>query len=110
MRRILREQGITGKGGEKAHSELVSLLDTPLCHFRAAGQRTLARWQVEAIPAASLSSWRGKDGLAGVAVSASVKQTVLDQLERWAVEHFGDLQTPQTSQEGYDLTVFETHE
>ncbi len=110
MPRILSEQGITGKGGEKAHRELVSRLDSPLCRFRAAGQKTLARWQVKAIPAASLTSWRGKDGLAGVAVSASVKQTVLDQLERWAVEHFGDLQTPQTSQEGYDLTVFETHD
>jgi len=107
MHRLLSRHGIAGKKGEEARERLIAALEAQGCCLHQPGPRTVATWTVEESPAASLDSWRGKEGLAGTPLPAPVQQAVLEELERWAQAQFGSLQQVRTAQEQYELTIVE---
>ncbi|HSK81148.1 MAG TPA: class I SAM-dependent methyltransferase, partial [Thermoanaerobaculia bacterium] len=103
MRRLLAGHGIEGRGGERAREDLMAA-------FAEQGgeilpPRTAATWPVSERAGDSLASWRGKPGLAGTAVPEDVKRNVLDRLEEWAREKYGDLDSIQEAAESYELTA-----
>jgi hypothetical protein len=102
MRRILEERHqIAGRqGGDDDRGWIDALAargGQPL------ERQVAATWTVEARPADSLASWRGKQGLAGHDVSEAIKADVLDRLEAWALEHFGSLEVAVPAEEHYAL-------
>jgi hypothetical protein len=102
MRELLRGRGIEGRSGERAKDALVE----ELVRFGAEslGPREAASWEVQGSPAASLSSWREKSGLAGRAIEPRVKREVLAELEAWAGTEFEGLELVQRSTERYEIT------
>ena len=101
MRELLQEQGIDGRGGRKGRRRLMERLremgGEPLSSVRA------AEWPVEERAADSLRSWGAKNGLAGQAVAPKIRLDVLDRLESWARERFGDLEAVMQSKDHYVL-------
>jgi hypothetical protein len=105
MRGLLAARGVTGRSGERAADRLGEI-------FAAHGGRThaprvVATWTVEERPAAILAGWRGKSGLAGVAVPPDLQARVLDELAAWARASFGNLEAPRAARDDYELTVIE---
>ncbi len=102
MRALLREAGIEGRSGERAKEALVE----ELVRFGGEnlGVREVASWEVPESPAASLSAWRAKSGLAGRSITPHLKHEVLDRLEAWARTEFNDLRLVQSSIERYEIT------
>jgi len=101
MLRLLGESGVEGKRAEPREKELLD-------HCQARGAEslpavTVATWQVEHTPLASIESWRGKPGLGGVAVSSQQKRAILQRLEAWALKRYGDLRRPVIAEEAYCL-------
>jgi SAM-dependent methyltransferase len=105
MQRQLRRHGIVGRKGEEASRGLATAIRAQGCLAREPEQIVVAGWTVEEQPGASLAGWRSKEGLAGEPVPSDMQHTVLDELERWAEKHFGNLQAVRTAQEEYELTV-----
>jgi ubiquinone/menaquinone biosynthesis C-methylase UbiE len=68
--------------------------------------RSVAQWSVQERPSVALGAWRGKSGLAGVALPAAVQEEVLQWLEAWARERYGDLDAIHEASERYELTAF----
>jgi len=80
MRQLLREVGVEGRASER---NLQAMFDA-CC---AAGARRIEprvahRWVVERSPLRSIEAWQGKDGLAGIAVSAESKRVVFGAAAR----------------------------
>ena len=103
MRRLLAEYGVKGRGGEQARKRLVMA-------FAARGgwplpTEPVASWPVRERAAESLASWRSKPGLAGTAIPYDVQREVLDRLEAWARQTYGDLETYRDAIESYELTA-----
>jgi ubiquinone/menaquinone biosynthesis C-methylase UbiE len=76
------------------------------CRERGAAElpRTaVARWPARHSPRRSLASWRGKLGLGGLVLPPGVQESVLDELEAWALRTFGDLDAESTAEETYVL-------
>lgn len=102
MRRLLAAAGVAGRSGEEAHDRLLAAL--------AAGgalplpPRVVTSWPVAERPAAALAAWRGKPGLAGVALSAALKEEVLVQLEAWARRRWANLDAAHETTERYELS------
>ena len=92
-----------GRDSRRQHQELATAL--------AAGpggsieERLAASWEIFERPADSLAGWRGKRGLAGLEVTARQQNEVLDRLELWASEQYGDLNTPRPAIERYQLLI-----
>ena len=101
MRRLLKAQGIDGKGGRKARRSIFDQLQER--GAEALESRRPASWSVVERPADSLTSWRAKNGLAGQAVDAEVRRRVLDRVEAWARERWGDLSAAYPSTDYYEL-------
>ncbi len=101
MRVLLRDEGIEGRDSQRNRRDLFD--DCVARGARLLDPRVAARWQIEHAPLASIESWQAKEGLAGVSVSAKVKQNVLKRLHAWAVDRFGDLLQPLAMQETYVL-------
>jgi ubiquinone/menaquinone biosynthesis C-methylase UbiE len=101
MRRLLREEGIEGRDSQQNRQ---ALFDDCLARgARLLEPRVASSWQIEHAPLASIESWQAKEGLAGMSVSESVKQSVLTRLRQWAVQRYGDLQQPLMMHEDYAL-------
>ena len=103
MRRLLAGHGIEGRGGEEARKRLVMAFAT-----RGGWRlptRTAASWPVRERAADSLASWRSKPGLAGTAIPYDLQREVLDRLEAWARQTWGDLETYRDATESYELTA-----
>jgi ubiquinone/menaquinone biosynthesis C-methylase UbiE len=102
MRRILEERHrLTGRQGGDENRGWIDAL-------AARGGQPLERlvvssWTVEARPADSLASWRGKQGLAGHDVPEAIKSDVLERLEAWALERYGSLEVAVPAEEHYAL-------
>jgi SAM-dependent methyltransferase len=64
---------------------------------------TVARWEAPWSPRRSLESWAGKDDLAGVDLDPGARAQILDDLGRWALQSFGDLDGVAVSAESYVL-------
>ena len=105
MQRQLRRHGIVGRKGEEAPCGLAAAIRDQGCLARDPERVVAARWTVREQPSASLAGWRSKQGLAGEPVPSDIQCSVLDALEGWAEEQFGDLRTIHTAQEAYELTV-----
>ncbi len=101
MRRRLGRVGLTGRSGKRSQGQIFEL-----CCQRGAEMLppvTVSRWTRGFSPGQALSGWRGKPGLAGLDLSPAVKGDVLGEVEDWAVEAFGDLDTELPSGESYVL-------
>ncbi len=105
MRRLLAGHGIEGRDGGDGQGRLIESFTergaTPLPTV------AVATWPVVERPADSLASWREKPGLAGTTVPAAVKNAVLEHLEAWARERFGDLEAGREAEESYELAAVE---
>jgi hypothetical protein len=66
-------------------------------------RRRVASWPVVHRPRDGLDAWHSKSGLAGVELEPALQTRVLDQLEVWALEQFGDLDREHPSEEHYEL-------
>lgn len=108
MRQLLQQHSVAGKNGETTPKDLIFSLSREGCVVRDPCTIVCARWTVEEIPETSLTWWRNKEGLAGVPIPADIKDAVLENLEKWALSHFGTLQQAHISEEQYELTIFET--
>jgi len=89
MQAMLRERELPGKNGERATRDFLDALVE-----RGAAQledRFSAEWTEEEAPIDSFESWRAKPGLGGRVVPDGVKAQILDELQLWAEEQFGDL-------------------
>ena len=103
MRRLLAASGISGRRGEEATRQLNAAL---AAHGGTAlPSRIAATWPVREKPAAALAAWRGKPGLAGVALDETAKHQILDRLECWALERYGNLEAGHDTEESYELTA-----
>ncbi len=103
MRHLLSERGIEGRSRERSHERLAVLVETG--GGRRETPRATAVWDRTERPAEALAAWRGKPGLAGRQVSPALQEEVLERLEDWAREEWGDLHRPHTSTARYELTV-----
>lgn len=107
MRRILAETlGHGGQAGDLAerdsrrrHRQLAAGLGGRLEVVAASSFEVFER------PADSLAGWRSKQGLAGLEVTLEQQDEVLDRLQEWAREQYGDLNTPRPAIEQYQLTI-----
>ncbi|HEY3567202.1 MAG TPA: class I SAM-dependent methyltransferase [Thermoanaerobaculia bacterium] len=99
MQQLVRERGFTARtsGGGV-------LFDALRRHgARELPRRAVVRWPVRHSPREALARWRGKVGLGGVVLPPGAQDEVLDELEAWAVQVFGDLDARQESEEAYVL-------
>jgi SAM-dependent methyltransferase len=103
MRRLLAEHGVEGRSGEQNRQRLIARLE------RAGGEalpaRVVASWRVRERPADALAGWRGQTGLAGTAVEPGVRQEVLERLEAWAMERWGELEISRDATDAYELVA-----
>jgi SAM-dependent methyltransferase len=89
MQQRLRDRDLPGKNGERATRDFLDALEQ-----RGATrlpERWSAEWTEDEAAIDSFTSWRGKPGLGGRAVADGVKAQILDELQLWAEEQFGDL-------------------
>ena len=101
MRGRLRELGFEPVEGRSREQEVLAT-----CCAR--GARPLeplaaAAWPASYSAESILEAWRGKSGLAGLDVPASIKDSVLSALECWVTENFGSPGTQHESEEKYVL-------
>ena len=101
MRRRVEEQGLLGRDNALIRGRL-------LANCRASGGLAIEPLvvysrSVWATPAESIGEWRNKPGLAGIDLRTSVKRALLDDLEGWAQDRFGDLERRFECLESYVL-------
>lgn len=100
----LRALGYVPRSSAGTRQRLLAALE------RAGGSgavtRMVAQWSVKERPSEALGAWGSKSGLAGVAVPAAVQDEVLQWLEAWARERYGDLDAIHEASERYELTAF----
>jgi SAM-dependent methyltransferase len=101
MNERLREHGYAGRRGERRNRKLFELLS----RSRAVALEPLpvASWRTLASPRQSVESWRSHEGLGGIPVPATTREEILRELETWAGEVFGELDTEFESEETYVL-------
>jgi hypothetical protein len=66
-------------------------------------EREVAPFTVSTAPARVLEAWRSKPDLAKAGLSKDEQRQILDEVELWARETFGDIDAPQPSVERYVL-------
>ncbi len=93
------EGGARNRDSRRRHQHLAEAFGGPTSSLRAAS------FEVSERPAESLAGWRSKRGLAGLEVSTATQQQVLDRLEAWARERYGNLNTPRPAIEHYELLI-----
>ena len=97
----LRRYGFEGRRGERENQKLIES-----CCRRGAedlGVTYVARWHVSTSPRQSVESWRCLSGLGGVKVPAKTRDEILDEMEAWAEQEFGGLDSEIGSEETYIL-------
>ncbi len=102
MNERLRRRGLKARRGERRNRRLFEACER-------LGAQTLepvplATWSVSASPRQSLDSWRGLKGLGGIPVTAETRAEVLGELQVWAAEEFGGLDTEFEFEETYVLS------
>jgi ubiquinone/menaquinone biosynthesis C-methylase UbiE len=101
MRERLRQLGYASHEAKQKERDILDA-----CVRRGATlleRRVVATWPVQHSAAQTLASWREKSGLAGLELTAEVKETVLSQLAGWAKDAFGSLEAVQSAEEKYVL-------
>lgn len=102
MQRRLRERGFPARtaGSRRVLSA---------CRERSAAgtadlpKTVVARWPARHTARQSLDDWRSKEGLGGIVLPPGVQEEVLNELEAWAVEAFGGLDTALETEDAYVL-------
>jgi ubiquinone/menaquinone biosynthesis C-methylase UbiE len=101
MRSLVAETGATMTDGRKRTERLVAkIIDFS---GEPMGDVVAAEWSRSGCVADVIDGWRGKSKLGGVTMDAKSRDRVLDQVESWAVERFGDLTVESESKESYVL-------
>lgn len=103
LHELLARRGLAARDGAGAGRALQT---AP--RARGAGPptvHTVAGWDAVEVPRTALADWRGKQGLAGERLDPTVQREVLDELETWARERFGDLDTGRIARQTYEITV-----
>ncbi len=101
MRRLLAQQGYTGRSGDDGRARLHRALATKGWHGHP--PRQVAEWTVKERPCDSLEAWDRKTGLAGWALDVQLRRRVLEELRSWARNHYGQLDATSTTTETYQL-------
>jgi ubiquinone/menaquinone biosynthesis C-methylase UbiE len=103
MRQSLSARGMEGKAGEAARKRLLVMVG------ERGGQglepRRVASWSRRERAGASLDSWSRKPGLAGLSLPAAQRREVLSEVEAWAKDRWGSLNTVHESTEHYELSI-----
>ncbi len=102
MREALRERGVEPRMSRGADSSVGAALT-------AAGGVAVepvdaAVWMHRGSVSEMVGAWRDKRELGGVGVDRATRDAVLDEVERWAVERFGDTRATLESREVYTLS------
>ncbi len=103
MRRLLEATGYAGRSGDAHAAAVFAALEA--AGGRRVPPREAARWTTTHRPAASLASWEGKSGLAGLDVPADVKARVMAELRAWAEAEYGDLERPLDQEEAFEVAA-----
>jgi ubiquinone/menaquinone biosynthesis C-methylase UbiE len=99
MQRRLRERGFPAR---TAGSRRV----LQACRERGAvdlPKTAVVRWNARHTARQSLDDWRSKEGLGGIVLPPGVQEEILNELETWAVETFGGLDTARDTEDAYVL-------
>lgn len=104
MRQLLKARGLRGREGGRGKADWKPELEAG--GWRSAGTLQVAEWETAPSPGQCLRSWAGKAGLAGLEMDVDLKAEVLRELEAWAKERFGDLETGRTEREVAVLEAF----
>lgn len=104
MRQLLKQQGVSGRSGKRFKENLLQLLVGKGAEIRANIQVTT--WEKAYAPVQSLASWRNKTGLAGVDITDETKTLILNQLEVWAKDYYGDIHQSVPVQYSYEIDCF----
>lgn len=107
MRELLKAQGIAGRSGKKLQAQLSQFFAERGMTVKPKLQ--VATWQREDAPVHALDSWRSKSGLAGIDIPRGVKNQILNQVEAWAIEYFGDIHKKQPTTYHYELNAIQIH-
>jgi len=99
MRELMRERGFAPRsaGGRRLLEAL------KVQGAEELPRRAIVRRPARHSPRESLAHWRGKVGLGGVVLPPGVQEEILDRLEAWADETWGDLEAARESEESYVL-------
>jgi ubiquinone/menaquinone biosynthesis C-methylase UbiE len=102
MNRRLRQRGFEGRGGGHTSRKLFDAC------LRGGAKilepKIVSRWSVTSSARQSIASWRSLASLGGLPVPAEVRQEILTELEAWAEQEFGGLDTESESVETYVLS------
>lgn len=110
LREGMAEESFPGRDARAARQDLLDRLAAR--GALASPPRTATRWQSRETPAQTLAKWREKirgeaPELAGRPVPGPHAAALLDRLEEWARERFGDLDAPHGVETTYELTVLD---
>ncbi len=103
MHKLLCDNGLTPLDGQKHIKILREALLAVGCE--AIEPITVSTWHTKRDLKSVIQNWRGKDGLAGAQPSASLKNSILNELQEWAEGHF-DTPLPTRSERSYVIYGF----
>ncbi len=101
MRKLLEEEGYSGRNHDRHTEAIFSALEA-MGGVRAE-PRIVARWTRKHAPLDLITTWQGKEGLAGHYIPEEVKERVVGQLHAWAKERYGNLEAPLEQEESFEL-------
>ena len=101
MRKLLEEEGYTGRDHQAYAEALFSALEAT--GGERLGPRVAARWTRRHALLDSITVWQGKGGLAGHDIPEEVKDRVLGRLRAWAEERYGNPEAPLEQEEFFEL-------
>jgi hypothetical protein len=101
MQHRLRDRNVAGRNGERAGRDFLDALER--LGATRLEERASASFVEDEAPIDSFVAWRGKAGLGGRVIADELKREVLDELERWAEETFGDLSARRPTPRHYEL-------
>jgi ubiquinone/menaquinone biosynthesis C-methylase UbiE len=101
MRKLLEEEGYTGRDHQAYAEALFSALEAT--GGERLEPRVAARWTRRHALLDSITVWQGKKGLAGHDIPEEVKERVLSRLRAWAEERHGNLEVPLDQEQFFEL-------
>ena len=101
MRDLLAREGIPGRSGSRSADRLID--ECVLYGGKPLPRRVVSSFEVRASVRDAIEGFRGKPGLAGMAVDDATKERILSELTRFTSETFGNIDTPVESTEHYVL-------
>ena len=103
LQRLLEGRGFAARGGRAGQRALLDAVRRIFPGAQVLDAQTVASWETEERPAAILAGWRGKPGLGGHEMPPELQRELLEKLESFARERFGDLDLSYPSKETYEI-------